>query len=75
MTKQEELEIMLAVPVGEANAKPSREVWRIAKLWAETTFSQMLQAMAKDGRVSRRQEPTPTGFKWVYWRSADRIAA
>lgn len=57
------------VPIGQANAKTSREIWKDMDCWAEVTVSQRLNKMAKAGSVSRVKEPMNTqGFKYLYWR-------
>lgn len=59
-----------AVPIGHANAKPSRWIWRKIDCWAENTIANALTALANAGQIQRRQGPCSTGgdFRWLFWR-------
>jgi len=67
MTHAETNAIIIAVPLGTEHAAGSREI-ASALNQALGTIQQRLNALALEGVIKRRTEPTSSGFKWLYWR-------
>lgn len=75
MSASEIERILVAVPVGEDQAKGWRSVWEIADLWSGPTIKNRLAILVGDGRIRRRRDKTHTGFVWVYWRDLPQAKA
>lgn len=63
-------EILKSVPVGEANATSSREIWKAVDCWAEVTISRRLAEATDAKQVRRRKHEIKHGFVYLYWRES-----
>ena len=58
MLKLTEIEKLYeAVPVGEQNAKGTREIWQCLDLWSKETIRQRLNDLASHGHIERNRRP------------------
>lgn len=62
--------ILIAVPIGEQHAEGWRKIHQRADIWAPTTFRFKLAALVEAGAVRRREEQTPSGARFLYWRDS-----
>lgn len=67
-------EIIDAVPIGADNALSARAIWKMANVWAESSFQNKLNALVDVGIVERKKAPvhgaavSAKQFQYIYWR-------
>ncbi|HWL06747.1 MAG TPA: hypothetical protein VNQ99_17725 [Xanthobacteraceae bacterium] len=63
-------DVLRFVPVGEANAETSRQIWKRYGVWAESSVGAVLRRLVDEGVIKRASRPIPTGVAYVFWREA-----
>lgn len=61
---------LAATPIGRAHKASARSIWQRIGEWSVITIKHNLNELANAGIVVRTTEPTPTGIKHFYYRSA-----
>lgn len=58
------------VPVGRANAKTSRDIWKAVGCWSPVGVRHALNELVETRAVASERDPIPSGFRWVFWKEA-----